>query len=310
VVDEAGDPTYCPVPMRNLIFATLLMAGCNMTAFTANQTAKVIKAAAPSLQQESDLELAMDAAPGQLKTIEGFHLASPQNDVYIAILAQGYCEYAFGMIELKMLEARARKDEDRELVLSKRATGLYLRCMNYGLKLLGGSWEKALYGEMAAFEAKVKGADGDDVQGMFWTALGLASAINQNRDDISLVAYMPKAKMMFERVVALNPGFHNAGAHMALGMLSCAQPKALGGDPDRGKAEFEKAINLTGGKYLMPKVLMAIAYGGITNDREFFHKTLVQVLETSPAVYPDQRLANEIAHVRAKHFLAREKELF
>jgi hypothetical protein len=55
---------------------------------------------------------------------------------------------------------------------------------------------------------------------------------------------------------------------------------------------------------------MAISYGTITNKREFFHQTLVQVLETSPAVYPDQRLANEIAHVRAKHYLAREKELF
>jgi hypothetical protein len=289
---------------------TTLGAGCNMTAFTANQTAKVIQAAAPSLQQESDLELARAAAPGQLKTIEGFHLASPENDIYLAILAQGYCEYAFGMIETEMLEARARGDEDRELALSKRATGLYLRCMNYGLKLLGGSWEKALYGELAAFETMVKNADGDDVPGMFWTALGLASAVNQNRDDIELVAFMPKARMMFERVVALDPGFHNGGGHMALGMLYSAQPRALGGDPDRGKQEFEKAIALTGGKFLMPKVLMAIAYGTISNDREFFHNTLVQVLETSPAVYPDQRLANEIAHVRAKHFLAREKELF
>jgi hypothetical protein len=286
------------------------LAGCNMTAFTANQTAKVIQAAAPSLQQESDLELARAAAPGQLKTIEGFHLASPENDIYLTILAQGYCEYAFGMIETEMLEARARGDDDREAVLSKRATGLYLRCMNYALKLLGGSWEKAMYGDTASFDSQVKRAGRDDVPGMFWLALGLASTINQNRDDIELVALMPRARALFERIVELDPGFQNGGAHMALGMLYSAQSPALGGDPERGKQEFEKAIALTGGKYLMPKVLMAISYGTITNKREFFHQTLVQVLETSPAVYPDQRLANEIAHVRAKHYLAREKELF
>ncbi len=281
-----------------------------MTAFTANQTAPVLKAALPALSQESDLQLAREAAPGNLKTVEGFLLASPDNETFIAILAQGYCEYAFGFLETDVLQARMAKKTDLEDATAKRATGLYLRCMNYGLKMLGGSWEKALYGEQAPFEAKVKGADKDQVPGMFWTALGLASAINLNRDDIDLVAYMPKARLLFERVVALDGNFYDGGAYMALGMLDCAQGKAVGGDPDKGKAEFDKAIAVTGGKYLMTKVLMAAAYGTVTNDREFFHQTLVQVLETSPAVYPDQRLANEIAHIRAQHLLAHEKELF
>jgi hypothetical protein len=299
-----------PLMSRYLCVAALAFAACNMTAFTANQTSKVIKAASPSFQQEPDVDLARAAAPGQLKTVEGFHLASPENDVFIKILAQGYCEYAFGFLEWEVLQARAKGDADAELHYTKRATGLYLRCVNYGLKLLGKSWERALYGETAAWEAKVKSADKDDVPGMFWTGLGLASAINLNRDDIEMVAYLPKAKLLFERVVALEPTYHNGGAHMALGMLYSAQSTALGGDPARGKAEFEKAIAVTGGKFLIPKVLMARAYGGVTNDREFFHKTLVQVLETSPAVFPEQRLANELAHLRAKFFLSQEKELF
>ncbi len=295
---------------RTLVLAFAALGACNMTAFTANQTSKVIKAASPSMQQEADVELARAAIPGQLKTVEGFHLASPENDVFITILAQGYCEYAFGFLEFELLEARARGDYDREAVLTKRATGLFLRCANYGLKLLGGSWEKALHGDLAGFESLVKSADGDDVPGMFWTAMGIASAVNMNRDDIEIVAYIAKAKLLFERVVALNPRFHNGGGHTALGMLYSAQSKALGGDPERAKQEFEKAIAVTEGKFLMPKVLMARAVGQVTNDREFFHKTLVQVLETSPAVLPDQRLGNELAHVRAKFYLAQEKEWF
>jgi hypothetical protein len=286
------------------------LGACNMTAFTANQTAKVLKAASPSLNQEADYDFAKAAAPAQLKTVEGFHLASPENDVFIEILARGYSEYAFGFVEWDLLQARARGDADTELHLTKRATGLYLRGMNYGLKLLGGSWEQALYADLATFEKKVKDADKDNVPGMFYVALGLASAINLNRDDIEMVAYLAKAKMLFERVVALDTNYHNGGAHMALGMMYAGQPKALGGDPDKGKAEFEKAIAASNGKFLVPKMLMAIAYGTITNDREFFHKTLVQVLETSPAVFPGQRLGNEIAHLRARYFLAREKELF
>jgi hypothetical protein len=296
--------------MRSLAFVFLLLSACNLTAFTANQTAPVLKAALPALSQESDLQLAREAAPGNLKTVEGFLLASPENETFIAILAQGYCEYAFGFLETDVLEARMAKKIEVEDAVAKRATGLYLRCMNYGLKMLGGTWEKALYGEQAAFEAKVKGADKDQVPGMFWTALGLASAVNLNRDDIEMVAYLPKAKVLFEKVAALDSNFYMGGAHMALGMLYSAQSKEVGGDPERGKQEFDRAIAVTAGKFLLPKVLMAASYGTTTHNQEFFHQTLVQVLETSPAVYPDQRLANEIAHVWAKQYLAHEKELF
>jgi TRAP transporter T-component len=167
-----------------------------------------------------------------------------------------------------------------------------------------------MYGDLKGFEDKVKAADKDKVTGMFFTALGLASAVNLNRDDIEMVAYIVKARILFERVVALDSGFYNGGAHMALGMLYSAQSKEIGGDPERGKKEFDTAIQLSGGKFLIPKVLMAASYGTITHNQELFHKTLVQVLETSPAIFPDQRLANEIAHVWARAYLAHEKELF
>jgi len=125
-----------------------------------------------------------------------------------------------------------------------------------------------------------------------------------------LVAYLPKAKALFERVVALDERFHQAGAHMALGMLNTAQGAAVGGNPTLGKQHFERAIQLTEGRFLMPRVLYAMAYGTIQQNRKFFHDALVAVLRTSPAVWPEQRLANELAHRRARRYLAQEKELF
>src|SRR5688572_25528364 len=85
--------------MRACLAVVVLVAACNMNKFTADQTAKVLKVAAPSLNMESDPQLAREAAPGQLKTVEGFYLASPGNKTLIRILAQGYCEYAFGFLE-------------------------------------------------------------------------------------------------------------------------------------------------------------------------------------------------------------------
>ena len=305
--------------MRRLIAPTILLAlavpliastGCNMVKLTANTTANVLEVAAPGLQQESDPQLAREAAPGQLKTVEGFYMASPGNRKIIKILAKGYCEYAFGFLQddIETLEMNNKPAEAAPI--AKRATGLFLRCMNYGLKLLGSSWDEALRGDLATWEKKVNGAGSDDVTGMFFTALGLASAINLNRDNIDMVAYLPKARMLFERVLKLDEKYFNGGAHMAMGMLLTSQGDAIGGNSAQGRKHFERAIEITGGKYLMPKVLFALNYGVVTGNQKFFHDTLVEVLNTSPAVWPEQRLANELAHIRARRYLSHEKEWF
>ena len=57
-------------------------------------------------------------------------------------------------------------------------------------------------------------------------------------------------------------------------------------------------------------MLYARRYAVAVQDRALFHKSLVEVLETDPAIWPDQRLANEIAHRKAKRYLKREKEWF
>lgn len=287
------------------------LAGCNMVKIATNQTADVLAVAAPSMAMESDVDLAREAAPGQLKTVEGFWLASPENRKLLRLLAQGYCEYAFGFLDAD-LEAltMAGRDDDQTAKLRARATGLYQRCMRYGLKLLDRSWEQALAGELPAFRAKVARAGKSNVEGMFFTALGLASSININRDNLELVASLPRVKIMFERIVQLDEKFYNAGAHMALGMLYSAQGAAIGGNPAKGLEHFDRAIALTGGKFLMPKVLKAHTYAVTTSDRKLFHDSLVEVTQAAPDIWPEQRLANELAKLRATRYLAHEDELF
>ena len=150
-----------------LALTILVLPACNLVKLTADSTADVLEVAAPAFNQESDVQLAREAAPGQLKTVEGFLLASPENKKMIKLLAQGYCEYAFGFLEDDIERHVMAGQTEAADPIVVRATGLYLRCMNYGLKLLGGDWEKSIYGEMPAFEQKVKDADKDDVPGLF-----------------------------------------------------------------------------------------------------------------------------------------------
>jgi hypothetical protein len=84
---------------------------------------------------------------------------------------------------------------------------------------------------------------------------------------------------------------------------------------------FQKAIEITEKKFLLAYVLEARwvywrQWGGAKTDEEKakykkeFHDTLVKVLETSPSIWPEQRLANEIAQRKARRYLKQEKELF
>jgi len=298
-----------------LVFAFALAApatGCKrfIQKSAMDTTASVLVRARKATQQESDIELARQAIPASLKTVEGFYVANPSNDDLVAMLAEGWCQYTTGFLqnewEIAQLEGRY-EDADR---LRTRSTRLFLRCMNYGLKMLPSKWSEAIFGDLESVQSLVKKAGKGDAPGMFWTALGLASAINMNRDDIVMVANLPKARAMLERVVELDEGYANGLAHMALGMMYSSQGAAVGGKPEQAKSHFDRAVELTDGKFLLTKVMFARTYAVINQDRELFRNTLIEVLRTSPAIWPEQRLANELAHHKAKRYLQQEKDWF
>src|SRR5262245_32502319 len=127
--------------MRNILLVTALSAvssvGCNLQKFTVNTTAPVLLAASKNFNRESDIQLAREAAPAQLKTADGFLVSSPENRIILEVLAQGYLEYAFGFLEdeLEATPDDGKHGEAREL-LTRRATEIYDRSMNYALSLL------------------------------------------------------------------------------------------------------------------------------------------------------------------------------
>ena len=297
-------------------FVLVFTTACNIQKLTVNTTSKVLVKAQPSMKQESDYEMAARAIPASLKTVEGFHMVDPSNERLKKILAEGYCQYATGFVEDEWEVAQLKKDFEGAEYHSERATKMFFRCMGYGLELLGSDWKKAIVGDLDTFLAKVKSAGKGSRDGLLWVAVGLAGAINQNKDDINMVANLPRARAMFERIAELDANDTGrdkalrALPHIALASMAVAMSKALGGKPEVGATHFKKAMELTENKFLLAKVFYARRYAVAVQDRALFHKTLVEVLQTDPAIWPDQRLANEIAHRKARRYLKNEKEWF
>ena len=317
----------------------VLLGACDLGKITVGTTAKVLARAQPSLQMESDYQMAHDAIPGALKTIEGFWVVDPDNEILIPILTEGYCQYGTAFVEDDWEVAKFAKKLDDVEVHNARATHMFMRCLNYALKTLGSRWQKELFADDPAVVAKLVHDTGSDQRTpMMWAGLALGSIVNHNISRPEALAQLSAVKLILARLneidgCKVNPdkaGPRYSGPcthlpsnlnlavlpHVAQGMVFSTGGAQFGGDPAAAKAEFEMALQISAdkdhpdGRFLLARTLMGYRLGLATNDRKIFHDQLKKVLETPPSVWPEQRLANEVAHRRARRYLSHEKELF
>ena len=301
-----------------IVLASILgLAGCDIGKLTVNTTSKVLLRAQPSLQQEADYEMARQAIPGALKTVEGFWIVMPENERLIKILTEGYCQYGTAFVEDDWEVAKFKKDLEAIEYHNTRSTHIFTRCLNYALKTLGSRWQKELFADTDTVNKLIAETGHGKRFPLLFAGLALGSLINHNHSRVEMLSYITTVEAILNRVVEIDTKHgppankaHAAMPYIALGMLHSARAKSLGGDSDKAKAMFEKALAVTDNKMLLPRTLMAYRIGLQTNDRKFFHDQLKNVLETAPSVWPEQRLANEVAHRKARRYLTKEKELF
>ena len=96
---------------------------------------------------------------------------------------------------------------------------------------------------------------------------------------------------------------------MYMGGLETVLPAAMGGNPEKGKRHFEKAIQISGGKFLMTKVVYAQQYAKLAFDKELHDRLLNEVLAADPVV-EGMTLTNTVAQRTAKELLAESDDYF
>jgi TRAP transporter T-component len=310
-----------PLPGRPFVLgfaAIALCAACDLGRITVGTTAKVLRRAQPAIKMESDYDLAARAIPGALKTVEGFWVVDPDNEDLIAILTEGYCQYGVAFVQDEWEQAVFAKDLEVVAANNVRATKIFTRCLNYALRSLGSEWQRDIFGTPAQIEERARDTGSKKRDPLMWAAIALGSIINHNLDNIDIIAQVPTVKRILQRVLEFDaahkpsdPSFA-ALPYVALGQIESASTQT--GNAQVAKGYFEKAIAATtiNGKelYLLPRTIMAYRIGRMTHDRAFYHQNLAQVLASAPSVWPEQRLANEVAHRRARRYLKFEKELF
>jgi hypothetical protein len=312
-------PASSSIPRLRTLLALLTgcaaLPACNFNKLAANQTASILTEAAPALDGFWDYDLAGLGTPGAIMQLEAFHAISPENEDLALNLAKAYVGYANGWVEADYEVAYAAGDLDRADHLRQRAGLMYLRAHNLAL----GAMRRRDAGIDDALKSNVDGAlarylekhydDKDDAAPVFWAGMSLGAAINMSLDQPDLIAEMPTAKTLVQRVKQLDDGFFQGATYLFLATMDAAFPAALGGNPESGRLLFEEGLKKTGRKNHLMQVAYARVYAVNTQNRELFVKLLTEVLEA-----PDQggevRLTNKVARRRAERYLAHVDDLF
>ena len=124
------------------------------------------------------------------------------------------------------------------------------------------------------------------------------------------MADLPRVEMLMKKVLELDEAFYYGGAHIFMGALEASKPKVAGGDLDRARDHFLRAIELGDEKFLMARIYYADYYAKKAFDEELFISILEKVREIPADIIPELTLLNTVAHTRAKEMLDRVDEYF
>ncbi len=282
--------------MRKL-FAVLLvlvpLSGCSslmssaMTGMADNVT--------DALLDQVDPETAKAALPAYIVMVDSALQSSPDDPDVLAAGALMYATYGgvFADSEKRAsrLTTRARKYAEKAMCVSYEAS-----C----------SWPDATYEEFVATLPDLEAGNAEYVY-----AYGVASLafLRAHSDDWNSLAELPQVEALFNRYLDISGDEVNSGVYTFMGILLTLRPPALGGEPERAREYFEKAIDLTNGDDLSVKVEYAKGYAKLLYERELHDRLLNEVLAADPDKI-GYTLTNVMAQEEAQALLAEADDYF
>ncbi len=292
---------------------SIALDGC-FERIAANGTVGVMDRASPALQSFADPAIAEASLPYSITQMEGLLLVVPQNRLLRTNLMRALGSFGFAFLEDRMEEAELANDDARMAYYANRASIAYSRGKEVGFETLtmmdgtdGGS-AAAVHRGVDAWRAYLQRFDERaQVPVLFWLGYNWARHISLNKDNPDVLADLPYAIAIFERVMQVDPDFNYSAPRIAMASYYARAAASLGGEPERSRQLFEEAIHRYP-NFLTYKVMMARVYAVMVQDRALFTRLLQEVIDAGD-VMPEQRLANQIAKRRARRYLSQIEDL-
>jgi predicted anti-sigma-YlaC factor YlaD len=285
-----------------------LLPACSVKGLAINALGNALAQGGSSYAREDDPELAWEAVPFGLKTVEGLLEEAPRHKGLLFAATSGFVQYGYGRVqqEADFIEAT---DLARATELRTRARRLYLRSLGYGFRGLEVDFpglRDRLRTEGASALSRTRK---EHVPFLYYTGLAWFAAIAVSKNDSELTADQAQAEMLMRRALALDETFEKGALHDFFISWE-GRGESVGGSFDRARAHFDRAEELAGNKRVSAYVNYAETVSVARQDKAEFERILKQALEVDPDAVPVMRLPSLVYQKRARWLLGRTDELF
>lgn len=277
----------------SIVAFCLLSSGCSIL-LSSVATGLSDNLAAAILNQD-DPELVRAGAPSFLLMLDSFIEGSPGDPDILAAGATMYATYgavfADDAIRASRLTSRARR------------YALTAMCETYKPSC---RWPDATFDE---FVASLDGIGPRHADLLYTYGFASLAFLRAHSSDWNSLAELPQIEALFSHYLDISGDEVNGSVYTFMGILLTLRPPALGGEPERAREYFERAIAETNGNDLNAKVEFARGYAKLLYERELHDQLLNEVINADP--YKDGFvLSNVMAQEEAATLLAEADDYF
>ncbi len=244
---------------------------------------------------QDDPELVRVGVPTLLLTLDSLIEGNPDSPQLLAAGATLYATYGAVFVG----------DETRASRLTTRARryALHAMCETYAPSC---GWPDANYDE---FVATLDGIGKKHADYLYTYGFASLAFLRAHSSDWNSLAELPQIEALFNHYLDISGDDVNSGVYTYMGILLTLRPPALGGEPERAREFFEKAISVSDGKDLTAKVEYARGYAKLLYERELHDRLLTEVINADPS-QDGFVLSNVMAQEEAALLLAEADDYF
>ena len=258
-------------------------------------TNKISDDLASAILNHDDVSLIEDGLPAYLIMLDALIVGNPKNTKLLFAAAELNSAYAMAFVS----------EPERKQLMTKKAWDLATQAACMRNKKLCGI-DSMSFAEVASTVSELSLKDVPTIYGVMST---WASWLDAHQSDYGALAQLPSVHVLLDRLLELDENYYLGAPHLYKAVLDSIIPPLLGGNLERAREHFEKVIELSSGKNLYAKVLLAKQYARLAFDRTLHDKLLNEVISADPKVKGftfqnvlAQKLATELLNSADEYF--------
>ncbi len=291
--------------LLTLVMAASMLGGCSFKQTVVNYAGDAISGGGGVWSSDEDPQLIKEALPFALKTNESLLEVSPEHEGLLEATATGFLAYALLVKEeADRIEVDDRMAARRQYI---RASKLFLRGHEYAMSALEQRYSGFAAGLKTDRDATLARTTALDAPFLYLAGAGLAGATSADSGNLALVAALPLAGALIQRVLAVDETFNKGSAHEFMVSFEASRP---GGSIEAARSHYDRALELSGG--FRASVYLALAEAVLVGEQDVneFRAMLNAARAVDVDEKPNSRLLNVIAQERAEWLEGQIPELF